>query len=107
MLLSLSAGTVVISVSFAQTNMQKKLLTGQNIDSQVIALDLGVVQKGHETGTLGTSTIAAAVNFLVNFAGVFGDSDGIVRAFFASEGGRSSSGGEEENSKRLDGDHFD
>ena len=84
--------------------MQKKLPTGQNIDSQVIALDLGVVQKGDETGTLGTSTIVAAVNFLVNFAGVFGDSDGV---FFASEGCCSSSRGEEENSERLDGDHFD
>ena len=107
MLLSLSAGTVVISVSFAHTSMQKKLLTGQNIDSQVIALDLGVVQKSGETGTLGASIIVAAVNFLVNFASVFGGSDGIVRVLFASEGGCSDSGSKEENSERLNGDHFD
>ena len=109
MLLSLSAGTVVLFVSFAHTNM-RKLLTGQNIDSQVIALDLGVVQNGGETGTLGASIIVAAVNVLLSFAGVFGDMDVVavtVILLFTGEGGCSDGSGEEENSKRLDGDHFD
>jgi len=96
--------------------MQKKLLTGQNIDSQVIALDLGVVQKGEETSILGFSIIVAAVNFLLSFAGVFGGSDVVrvvvrvavtVTLLFTSEGGCSDGSGEEENSERLDGDHFD
>ena len=112
MLLSLSAGTVVLFVSFTHTSMQKKLLTGQNIDSQAIALNLGVVQKGEETGILGFSIIVAAVNFLLSFAGVLGGSD-VVRVAVAatllltSEGGCSDGSGEEENSERLDGDHFD
>ena len=110
MLLSLSAGTVVLFVSFAHTSMQKKLLTGQNIDSQVIALDLGVVQKGEETGILGFSIIVAAVNILPSFAGVFGDMNVVavtVILLFTGEGGCSDGSGEEENSERLDGDHFD
>ena len=88
--------------------MQKKLLTSQNIDSQVIALDLGIVQKGDETGILGFSIIVAAVNVLLSLAGIFGDSN-VVRAalLFTSEGGCSDGSGEEENSERLDGDHFD
>ena len=108
MLLSVSTGTVVLFVSFAHTNMQKKLLTGQNIDSQVIALDLGVVQKGGETGILGFSIIVAAVNVLLSFAGVFGDSDVLtITLLFTGEGGCSDGSGEEKNSERLDGDHFD
>ena len=120
MLLSLSAGTVVLFVSFAHTNMQKELPTGQNIDSQAIALDLGVVQKGEETGILGFSIIVAAVNFLLSFAGVFGGGDVVrvavrvavkvavtVALLFTSEGGCSDSSGEEEYSERLDRDHFD
>ena len=107
MLLSLSAGTVVLFVSFAHTNMQGELLTGQNIDSQVIALDLGVVQKGGDTGILGFSIVVAAVNVLLSLAGVFGDMDVVAVLLFTGEGGCSDSSGEEENSERLDGDHFD
>ena len=97
-------------VSFAHTNMQKKLLTGQNIDSQVIALDLGVVQKGDDTGILGFSIVVAAVNVLLSLAGVFGDMNVVavtVILLFTSEGGCSDGSSEEENSERFDRDHFD
>ena len=88
--------------------MQKKLLTGQNIDSQVITLDLGVVQKGDDTGILGFSIVVAAVNVLLSLAGVFGDMDVVAAVIlFTSEGGCSDGSGEEENSERLDGDHSD
>ena len=90
--------------------MQKKLLTSQNIDSQVIALDLGIVQKGDETGILGFSIVVAAVNVLLSLAGIFGDMNVVavtVILLFTGEGGCSDGSGEEENSERLDGDHFD
>ena len=107
MLLSLSAGTVVLFVSFAHTNMQGELLTGQNIDSQVITLDLGVVQKGGDTGILGFSIVVAAVNVLLSLAGIFGDMDVVAAILLLTgEGGCSDGSGEEENSERLDGDHF-
>ena len=114
MVLVLIGLTVVLSISPAHTSMREELLTSRyNVERQVSALDLDITQKAEDTGILGACIIVTAFNLLAISADVIGV-EGTIRVVivtvmlcFTSEGSCGDGSGEEENSERLDGDHFD
>ena len=107
-------GLTILFVSFAHASMRKKLLTSRyNVERQVSALDLDITQKAEDTGILGACILITAFNLLAISADVAGaeGASGVVivtvMLCFTSEGSCGDGSGEEENSERLDGDHFD